>query len=84
MEQRRKECDFEFNRIWERLSTGDHTFDTIRDCSNTLDRRVTVLETNMLNLIKSMGKLTSAIWGAVLAVAGVGVTFIIWYIQSIK
>lgn len=82
MEERRRECDFEFQRIWERLSSGDHAFDSMRDSSVILDKRVTVLETNMVNLIKSMTRLTSAIWGAVIAVAGVGVTFIIWYIQN--
>lgn len=84
MEERRRECDFEFQRIWERLSTGDHAFDQVRDCSNTLDKRVTILETNMVNLIRSMSALTRALWGAALAVAGTGVGFIIWYIQSIK
>jgi hypothetical protein len=84
MEERRIDCQGEFNRIWERLSSGDHAFDLTRDCANNLDRRVTILETNMIMLVKSMSSLTRALWGAALAVAATGVGFIIWYIQDLK
>ena len=84
MEERRQDCQSEFTRLWERLSSGDHAFDKLRDCSADHEKRVTILETNMVNLIKSMSALTKALWGAALAVASVGVTFIIWYIQSLQ
>jgi hypothetical protein len=84
MEERRPDCQGEFQRIWDRLGNGDKTFDSMKACSTDLDKRVLVLETNMVNLIKSMSSLTKALWGAVVAISGGGITFIIWYIQSLN
>ena len=84
MEERRPDCQGEFQRIWDRLGSGDKAFDKMAACSTDLDKRVLVLETNMVNLIKSMSSLTKALWGAAVAIGGVGITFIIWYIQSLN
>ena len=83
MEDRRPDCQAEFQRIWERMSSGDKAFDKFRDCSSDHEKRLIVLETNMVNLIKSMSGLTKALWGAAAAIAATGISFIIWYIQSL-
>ena len=83
MEERRKDCDKEFERIWTRLSCGDQSFDLLKDKNEKHDRRILVIETNMINLIKSMTGLTRALWGAAGAICAIGIGFIIWYIQSL-
>lgn len=83
MEERRPDCQGEFQRIWDRLGSGDKAFDKMNACSTDLDKRVLILETNMINLIRSMSSLTKALWGAAATIGGVGITFIIWYIQSL-
>ena len=47
---------------------------------NNID--IGVLKTNVSNLVKSIDTLSKSIWGMVLAIAGTGVGFIIWFIQS--
>ncbi len=83
MEERRKDCQLEFERIWERLSKGEQRFEGISTLEHETDIRVTKLETNMINLIKSMSGLIKAIWGAVGAMLALGSGFIIWYIQQL-
>jgi hypothetical protein len=83
MEDRRKDCQLEFDRIWERLSKGEHRFEDIANGAHITDIRVTKLETNMINLIKSMSGLTKSIWAAVVALVTIGMGFIIWYIQQL-
>lgn len=82
MEERRRDCQLEFDRVWKRLSSGDDRFTGITDKSHETDIRVTKLETNMLSLIKTLGWLTASIWGAVIALVAVGISFFIWYVQN--
>ncbi len=81
--ERRRECDLEFNRIWESLSKGDGHFQRLDMNDRQQDINIKELQTNMISLVKSMSGLTRAIWGAVLAMIGAGGSFVIWYIQSI-
>ena len=83
VEDKRKDCELEFQRIWNRLSAGDQSFNKLRDCTDKNDRRILVIETNMINLIKSMTGLTRSLWGAAGAIGVIGIGFIIWYIQSL-
>ena len=83
MEDRRKDCQLEFDRLWQRLSKGDQNFQNINEQSHQTDIRVTKLETNMISLIKSMSGLTRSIWASVAALLSLGIGFIIWYIQSL-
>lgn len=83
MEEKRHDCQLEFDRLWERLSKGDEKFNGISTTNHQTDIRLTKLETNLINLIKSMGNLTKSIWGAVTVMASIGIGFIIWYIQSL-
>lgn len=83
MDEKRRDCQLEFDRLWERLSKGDEKFNGISSTNHQTDIRLTKLETNLINLIKSMGNLTKSIWGAVTVMASIGIGFIIWYIQSL-
>lgn len=83
MDEKRRDCQLEFDRLWERLSKGDEKFNGINTVNHQTDIRITKLETNLINLIKSMGNLTKSIWGAVTVMASIGIGFIIWYIQSL-
>ena len=83
MEDKRSDCNHEFIRIWERLGKGDVVFDRLREVDHTQELNIKELQVNMISLIKSMGSLTRAIWGAVLAMAAAGAGFIIWYVQNI-
>ena len=78
----RAECQATFSRIFERLESGDESFREHRDALHRTDLELTELRTNMQNLVKSMDGLTKGIWGMVMAIAGSGVGFIIWFIQQ--
>lgn len=82
MEDKRKDCEQEFIRIWNRLSTGDSKFDGLVQTDHAQDLQIKELQTNMVNLVKSISNLTKAIWGMVLSIAGIGIGFIVWYIQN--
>lgn len=72
----RKECATQFERIWEELDDkGKKITEHGED--------ITGLKTNMVNLVKSMDKLTGAIWGMVGTVIALLVGFVLWYIQSL-
>lgn len=81
--ERRRECDLEFNRIWESLSKGDGHFQRLDMNDRQQDIHIKELQTNMISLIKSLSGLIKAIWGAILTMLGIGGAFIIWYIQSL-
>lgn len=82
MDERRHDCDKEFNRIWERLSNGDRKFQEFQDDNNEQDKELATLKANMLHLIKSMSSLTQALWGMVTAILLVLIGFFVWYVQS--
>lgn len=71
----RVECAKELSRLWERVQALDD--DQVRQ-----REAIARVEVNIINLTASMDRLTRAIWGIVLAVAGCGATFIIWFIQK--
>jgi hypothetical protein len=68
--EQRMECAKEFERIRERIDRLDNDS---RAQSDSIAR----VETNIVNLTASMDRLTTAIWGIVIGVAGLGVMFII-------
>ena len=78
----RAECRKAFEQITERLDKGDHSFKEHSDAIHRTDIELAELRTNMNNLVKSMDQLTKGIWGMVLAIAGTGIGFVIWFIQS--
>ena len=82
MEEKRIDCEKEFMRIWERLSTGDKKFETFRDKNNEQDIELTTLKANMMHLITSMSGLTKAIWGMVSAILLMLIGFFFWYVQN--
>ena len=76
------ECKQRFETIekWQdstdiRLRDGEK-----KDTEHDVD--IGVLKTSITSLTNSMGKLTTAIWGAVISLAMLGLGFIIWFIQS--
>ena len=81
--ERRRECDLEFSRIWESLSKGDGHFQRLDTNDRQQDKDIKELQTNMVSLIKTISGLTRAIWGAVLTIIGAGASFFVWYIQSL-
>lgn len=83
MEDKRRDCEKEFTRIWERLSTGDERFNKLNDKNAAQDVDLSCLKTNMLHLIESMAGLTKAIWGMVSAILLILIGFFIWYIQNL-
>ena len=83
VEEKRKDCEKEFTRIWDRLSIGDERFNKLNDKNAAQDIDLTCLKTNMLHLIASMSGLTKAIWGMVSSILLILIGFLIWYIQNI-
>ena len=81
-QDRRPDCQQEFNRIWSRLDKGDRTFDELKGNDKTQDIDINVLKSQMATLISSIGGLTKALWGIVLTVAIGGAGFVIWYVQN--
>jgi hypothetical protein len=71
----RVECAKEFDRIWEAIQP-------MQAVQTEQGKLLAKVETNTLHLIDSVKGLTTALWGIVLAAAGAGVMFIIWYVQG--
>lgn len=76
------ECKYRFDKIDERLEQGDRTFNEQQKNIGQHSVELAELRTNTNNLIKSMDAQTKAIWGMVMAVASIGIGFIIWFIQA--
>lgn len=79
---RRKECQQEFDRIWDRLGAGDKVFEKLKDKESQQDLDIREIKTQITHLVQSMSGLTKALWGIVISVCGVGIGFIIWFIQA--
>lgn len=82
-DDRRRECQQEFNRIWEQLDKGEKNFDSLKGKDVEHDLDIREIKTQITHLVQSMSGLTKALWGIVISVCGVGVGFIVWYIQAI-
>lgn len=80
--EKRLDCEKEFIRIWERLSTGDKKFEAFKDKNAEQDIELTTIKTHMAHLIDSMSGLTRAIWGMVSAILLILISFFIWYVQQ--
>ena len=78
----RSECRKAFEQIYDRLDKGDDSFQKHSDAIHRADIELAELRTNMNNLVKSMDQLTKGIWGMVMAIAGTGIGFVIWFIQQ--
>lgn len=81
MESKRRDCEEEFQRIWSRLSKGDDRFEEMRKSESKQDLDIMEIRTQIVHLVSSMAGLTKALWGIVVSICGVGIGFIIWYIQ---
>ena len=82
VDDKRQDCEREFERLWTRLSTGDIRFQTLSDSDHQHDIQIKELQVNMINLCKSMGSLTKAIWGMVSTILFILIGFFVWYVQS--
>lgn len=82
MEEKRKDCELEFARVWDRLNEGNKKFDKIIDHEAEQDIEVATLKTHIVHLISSMSGLTKAIWGMVASILLLLIGFFIWYVQT--
>lgn len=71
----RQECAREFERLRETVSRLDED-------SRKQGEAIARVETNIINLAQSMDRLTTAIWGIVIAVAGFGLVFVVGTLQG--
>lgn len=78
----RQECRMKFDLIEERLKEGDDSLRSHREQIHQTSIEMAKLQTHMDNLVNSMNNLTRGIWGMVMAIAGSGIAFVIWFIQS--
>ena len=69
-------CKERFREIDKRLDEGDKVMQ-----HHSTD--IAVVQTNMDNLIKSMGGLTKALWGVCGTTLATLLGFFIWYIQQL-
>ena len=76
------ECRQKFEAIekWQDKTDGRLKEGEDKDSAHDVD--IGVLKTSITNLTNSMGRLTTAIWGAVISLVMLGLGFIVWYIQS--
>lgn len=82
MEDKRKDCEQEFIRIWERLNDGNRKFDIITAHEAEQGAEMATLKTHIVHLVSSMSGLTKAIWGMVSAIILLLIGFFIWYVQT--
>lgn len=72
---RRVDCGKEFERIW-------HDVERIAAIQADQGEALGRVETHIVHLVDSVKGLTQALWGIVLSAAGLGILFIIWFIQN--
>lgn len=80
-------CKLKHDAIDAHLKQHDELFDKNREEMEALKLNQNTTNTNLDNICKKLDKLVAAIYdfikAAILGVCGAGITFIIWYIQSL-